>query len=106
MKVMPLLVSFIILSLSAMAQSELELALLKERQNKNNFLFPTLKKHIPFVTYGSATSQIKKLALDNMPCLIGDISIVAPIPTLTFDPRGQTIPNPFIKPGLSPADPK
>ncbi len=96
MKAIYLAASLIFFTMPAVSQSKLlELSLFPERKNKNAFLFPGFIKKIPLVTYQSSFSGIKQLLLDNMPCLIPDISLIAPIPTLKFNPQGQTIPNPY-----------
>lgn len=96
MKAIYLAATLVFFTLTAVSQSKLyDLSLLQDRKSKNAFLFPGFKKQIPSVTYQSSISRIKKLPSDNMPCLITDISLIAPIPTLTFTPQGQTIPNPY-----------
>ena len=98
MKAICLAACLLFFALTAVAQSKpLKFSLFPERANTNSFLFPVLKKQAPFATYRSSLSTIKILQLDNMPCVITDISVIAPIPTAKFEPQGQTIPNPFAK---------
>lgn len=96
MKAIYLAASLIFFTLTALSQSKLsDLSFFPERKSKNAFLFPGFKKQIPLATNQYSVSGIKKLPLDNMPCLIPDVSLTAPIPTLTYNSRTQSIPNPF-----------
>jgi hypothetical protein len=96
MKAIYLAASLMFFSLAAVSQSKLsDLSFFPERKNTNAFLYRGFKKQNPLVNYQSIISGIKKLPLDNMPCLVTDISLTAPIPTLKFVTEGQTIPNPY-----------
>jgi hypothetical protein len=96
MKAIYLAASLMFFSLAAVSQSKLsDLSFFPERENKNTFLYPGFQKQIPLVTYQYSISGIKKMPVDNMPCLVTNITLTAPIPTLKFVPEGQTIPNPY-----------
>jgi hypothetical protein len=96
MRLICLAACLLFLTLTAVSQSKpIKLSFFSERANTNAFLFPVLKNHHPLPSYRSSISTIKILPVDNMPCLITDISVIAPIPTGKFDPQGQTIPNPY-----------
>jgi len=64
-------------------------------QSENNPLFPKTKQPLLQKKSQFKAGTIYKLPLDNMPCLFPDISLIAPIPTLTLNSPGQKIPNPY-----------
>lgn len=96
MKLIYLTACLMFFTLTAISQTKpIKLSLFPKPENKNAYLFKVLKKQRPLATCQSSISGIQKLPQDNMPCLIADESLIAPIPTLRFDFQGKIIPNPY-----------
>ena len=103
MKLICLVTCLLFFTLTAVSQTKpLKLSLFPERENNNACLFQGFKNQTSLLTYQSFSTTIKILPLDNMPCLVPDVSSIAPMPILKLDHTGQKIPNPYFGSDLFP----